>query len=422
MHNALQVKMQEMKLRGTWKMKFLAVFCILATTAAAHAQAWKILPAGVRVVGYRNVTTSKINSNFNQYSSETPLGASFKIDAGTFNAMTGNVIVPGSDVDAAAYKKLVVGSYQVDAEAQFNVQGTGFGYGITDKVMFYGEIAYYNANVKANIKRTSGNSYEETARLLEQNGGTQNNIIAENLRQMIDANERTIQSVITNYYKYKPIGDWYGSGYGDMETGFMTKVIDKGTWGLMLYPGVILPTGRQDDPDILQDVGFGDGQFDFFGEAATGYVVNDKLSFGTILRYTYQAPTTKTLRVPHDRDFTLSEEKGSFRVKYGDRINWTLNTTLVLNDWISFTPFYRFMYQMPSQYDSEHSDANGYLAYNSDKQEHQAQLTTTISSITPFLKKEFILPAQININLVKTIAGKNVPAASRFEVEFRMLF
>lgn len=401
-------------------MKLLIGWLILLISQGLSAQVWKVLPKGVRIVGYRNVTTSKITKNFNQSGQESALGSSFRIDASTFNAMTGNII--STNLDPAAYNSLVVGEYQVDASAQFNVHGTGFGYGITDNVMFYGEIAYYNAIVKANIKRTAGNTYEEVARMLEQNGGTQNTIFAENLRQMVDANESTIQSVITNYYGYKPIGDWYGKGYGDMETGFMAKLIDKGVWGLMFYPGVILPTGRTDDPDILQDVGFGDGQFDLFGEMATGYVVNDSLHFGTILRYTYQAPTTKALRVPEQRDFQLSTIKDDFRIKYGDRINWQLSSTLHFNDWISITPIYRFMYQMPSRYDSENAEANDYLAVNSDKLEHVGQLTTTFSSITPFLKKQFILPAQVNVNLIKTLEGRNVPSASRFEIELRMLF
>lgn len=403
-------------------MKFLMGLLILSTAGVAQAQAWKVLPKGVRVVGYRNVTTSKITSNFNRSGTESSLGSSFRVDAGTFNQMTGGLLIPGSNVDQAAYNNLVVGEYKVDAQAQFNVHGTGVGYGITDKIMWYGEIAYYNAQVKANIKRTAGNTYEETARILEQNGGTQNNIIAENLRNMVDANESTIQSVIQNYYGYKPIGDWYGSGYGDAETGLMIKAVDRGVWGLMVYPGVVLPTGRQDDPDILQDVGFGDGQFDFFSEVATGYVLNDKISFGTTLRGTYQAPTSKTLRVPTQRDFTLSSESGQFDVKYGNKVNFMFNSTISVGDWISFTPIYRYMSQGSSKYASDYKAANKYLAYNTNKKEHQVQLTTTLSSITPFLKKEFLLPAQININLVKTVHGVNVPNQSRFEVEFRMLF
>lgn len=401
-------------------MKIALSFLLFTIATAANAQVWKVLPKGVRIVGYRNVTTSKINSNFNRTGQETSLGSSFRVNGNTLNEMTSGSLT--GVIDPAALNALVVGEYSVDAQAQFNVQGTGVGYGITDKLMFYGELAYYNAQVKANIKRTAGNTYAETAAMLEHSGGMQNQIVAENLRNMIDANEGAIQSVIQNHYKYKPIGNWYGKGYGDMETGLMYKAIDRGVWGLMMYPGVVLPTGRTDDPDILQDVGFGDGQYDFFGEMASGYVVNDKLSFGAVFRYTYQAPTTKTLRIPDSRDFQLSPNSGKFDVKYGDKINWTLSSTMVVSDWVSFTPVYRFLYQGSSQYSSDYGAANNYLAYNSDKMEHQGQLTTSFSSITPFLKKEFLLPAQINVNLVKTISGRNVPNQSRFEVEFRMLF
>jgi len=403
-------------------MKITFPILLMLSMSSAMAQTWKTLPKGVRIIGYRNIQTSNIKSNFNQFGSESPVGAQFRVDADTFNSMTGNVVIPGADIDANAYEALLVGEYKVDAEANVNVQGTGFGYGITDRVMFYAELAYYKAHVKAKIKRTAGNTYKRTAEILEENGGTQNGMIAENLRRMIDANEGTIQSVITNHYGYKPLGDWYGSGFGDMETGLMTRLIDRGSWGLLFYPGVILPTGRVDDPNILQDIGFGDGQFDLFAEIGTGYIINDAFSLGTTLRYTYQTPGSRTMRIPEDGDFTLSDSTGEFKVKYGDRVNWMFNSTLALNDWISITPIYRFMYQLPSSYKSEHLEANDYLSNNTDKLEHQVQLTTSFSSITPFLKKQFFLPAQININLVQTVAGKNVPNAGRFEMEFRMLF
>jgi hypothetical protein len=207
-----------------------------------------------------------------------------------------------------------------------------------------------------------------------------------------------------------------------METGVMIKAIDKGTWGLQLFPGVVLPTGRKDDPNIIQDIGFGDGQYDFFGELGTGYIVNDNLSFGTRFRYTYQAPSRQTLRIPTERDFPLSADKGNFDVKLGDRLNFMVNSTLAFNDWFSVTPVYRYMYQMKSEYDSAYGVANDYLSYNSDKQEHQVQLTASVSSIQPFLKKKFILPAQFNFNVVQTVAGKNVAKVGRFEVELRLIF
>jgi hypothetical protein len=405
-------------------MKRLFSVLALGLTLTAHGQVWKTLPQGVRILGYRNVTTSKVKSNYNQFRSETSLGSQFRIDANTLNSLGGNIIVPGQDINADAYNKFLVGEYKVDASAQFNVQGFGFGYGLTDRVMLYAEVAYYNAQVKTNIKRTKKNTYSDTSNIIQNgSGGPGDDTIAEALNNLPDVDEAVIQSAITNHYGYQPIGDWYGSGYGDMETGLMAKVVDRGTWGVMLYPGMILPTGRQDDPDILQDVGFGDGQLDLFAEVGTGYIVNDYLNFGTTLRYTYQTPTSKSLRAPESQDFSLSARKTNFDVKYGDRLNWMLNSTFGFNDWLAFTPMYRFMYQLPSEYSSEqYPEANEFLSKNSDKTEHQVQLTTTLSSIQPFLKKKFLLPAQINMNLVQTIGGKNVPKVGRFEIELRMMF
>jgi len=48
------------------------------------------------------------------------------------------------------------------------------------------------------------------------------------------------------------------------------------------------------------------------------------------------------------------------------------------------------MYQKKAEYNSENAQADEFLSFNSDKFEHQVQLTTTLSSIQPFLKKKFL--------------------------------
>lgn len=403
-------------------MKNIIALATLLVSTSSFAQVWATLPKGVRALGYRNVQTSEIKNNFNKFGSENPLGAQFRVDASTFNNLVGNMIQPGVDVSQDAYDSLLVGEYKVDAAANVKVHGFGFGYGLTDRFTLYGQMTYYEANVRSKIKRTAGNTYAQTSDLLDQYGGLQNSFISENLRHMMDANEGTIQSVVTNHYQYRPIGNWYGKGMGDLELGVMSKLIDKSSWGLMFYPGVTVPTGMEDNPDILQDIAFGDGQYDFFGELATGYIFNDKFSVGTIFRYTYQAPMAKKLRVPTSQDFTLSNEKELFQVKYGDRLNLALTASYHVNDWLILTPTYRYMQQFQSSYYSNSGKGDQFLSYNTDKAEHQAQMTMTLSSITPFLKKKFLLPAQVHINTVHVLAGKNVPKMNRFEVEFRMLF
>jgi hypothetical protein len=404
-------------------MKRLITVMALGLSVSAYSQAWKTLPANVRILGYRNVTTSKVKSNYNQFRSEASLGTTIRLDAATLNDMAGNIIVPGQDISAEAYNNFLLGEYTVDPTAQFNVNGFGLGWGITNRVMAYAEFSYYSASVKTKLRRTKGNTYGQTADgLHNNNNGVTDSTVADNLKNLPDVDAGVIQSALVNEMGYKPLGNWTGKGYGDMETGVMINVADYGVWGLLLYPGVVLPTGRTDDPDMLQDVGFGDGQTDFFLEAATGYVFNDYLTFGTTLRGTYQQAFDTELRVPSTQNSTVSYDKGEFNVKYGNKINWMANATYSYNDWLAFTPVYRLMYQTESQYESKYEKADQWLSSNSDKMEHQVQLTTSISTIQPFLKKKFLLPAQINMNVVQTVGGKNVPKVGRFEVELRMLF
>jgi len=403
-------------------MKLSLSLILLTLSTTSFAQAWKTLPKGVRILGYRNVTTSTIKSNFDRFGSEASMSPEFKIDGELLNKITDGGVK--GNLSDQLYRDLMVGEYKVDASASANVHGLGFGYGLTDSVMLYAEIAFYNFNSRSRIVRTKGNNYETLARsALNSSDPARQQLEYQLLQQnMVDVNERNIQHAITDYFGYKPVGDWQGQGYGDMETGVMIKTIDKGTWGLLLYPGVILPTGRQDDPDMLQDTAFGDGQYDFFGEVATGYVFNDRLSIGSTLRYTYQAPSTKSLRIPEEQNFPLSQRSGDFDVKYGDKISFMINAPYTISDWFSIIPFYRFMYQNSATYDSPYTEANGFLEYNSDKMEHSVQLTTSLSSIQPFLKKKFPLPAQINMNLVQVVGGRNVPKMGRFELELRMVF
>jgi hypothetical protein len=68
-------------------MKRLLAALILGLTVSAQGQVWKTLPKGVRILGYRNVTTSKVKSNYNQFRSEASLGAEFRLDATTLNSI-----------------------------------------------------------------------------------------------------------------------------------------------------------------------------------------------------------------------------------------------------------------------------------------------------------------------------------------------
>lgn len=378
------------------------------------------------MLGYRNVTTTTINSEYNQGQAETPLSYSLNANANSLSSISDSVsyyLEQLRAINPAAYEQFSYGRFTVGGEARLNVNGLGLGWGLTDKLTVYGIMTYYSANVRVKYKQLQQSNTQQIADLLQGSGQTDGDAaIAAITAALPPSSGNMLQSVIVNTYGYDEVGDWYGAGYGDTELGATYGLIDHGYWGLSLTGGVTVPTGREDDPDLLQDIAFGDGQWDVFTETALGYTVNDSLSFGSYLRYTYQAPADKTLRIPTSQDLPLSAEKGRFNVKYGDRLDASFLTKVTLNDWFSFIPSYEFFYQLPSRYESSFGPANDYLAYNSDRLGHTARFTTSISSIQPYLKKQFLLPATLNFHVQQTIAGKNVPKVGRFEMELKLLF
>jgi hypothetical protein len=394
--------------------------------SSAYAQVHKSLPKGVRMMAYRNVNTSKIDATYNQSQAVSPLSFDVNADARTLESVGEAVRLYFEELRAispAAYEQMTFGQFKLSAEAQVQVHGFAAGYGINDRLTVYGILPYYTGRVDMKYRQVRSSNVNDVADEVEQSGGGDvDSTIANITNALPGATGNLLQSVVVNTFKYEELGNWQGSGYGDLELGAMYRLADHGTWGFSITAGLFAPTGVEDDPDLLQDIAFGDGQWDVFVEGAYGHIINDNFMLGNVLRYTYQAPAEKSLRIPMDRDFALSDKKGSFVVKYGDKIDYIFSMTYTMNDWFSMTPAYEVNYQMSSEYDSVYDDANEYLAYNSDRVGHVARLTTTISSIQPYLKKKFVLPATINLNLQQTVAGQNVPRMGRVELEFRMLF
>ena len=388
-----------------------------------YAQVHKSLPKGVRLFAYRNIKTTPIDAEYNQTQAISPLSYDIKANSQTLSGLGAGVKAAFDQLQAAspeAYRDLTFGDFNLSAQAEVQVHGFGGGFGVTDRLTVYGILPFYDAHVRMKFGQERGSNAQEISDRF--GDGDIDNAIANIVATIPSVTGNLIQSVVVNTLGYKPIGNWHGRGYGDLEMGAMYVLYDNPTWGLATTNGVTAPTGRQADPDLLQDIAFGDGQWDVFSEFALGYMPHKRWMFGSTFRYTYQAPADKTLRIPFDEDVPIGDTKGRFNVKFGDRVDATISATHVFNDWLSVTPLYEVGYQKPSRYQSQYTDANNYLSENSDRIAHNFRLSGSFSTVTAYIKKKFILPAVITMNVHNTFAGKNVPKMSRYEIEFRMFF
>jgi hypothetical protein len=391
----------------------------------ASAQYYDTLPKGVRLVMGKYVQ-STVNSSFNNTKSLNPY--SFEIDANikSLEKIDDPTVKEALELFkpySEAYDKINLGTHKVDAKADVSVAAYAYGHGITNRITAYVAVPIYKANVSVDYKKTKANNNKEVSEILQKEYGDN---FAQGLGNLVenfyDIDGQTIQSAFVNALGYDEIGDWSGTGLGDMELGVLYNFLRTEDYGLMITGGAIVPTGYEDDPDIIQDIGFGDGQWDAFVEFGGGKKINNNMFINAYTRYTYQFSSKKTLRIPFSDDVSVSDKKGSFTEKLGNKILAVAELELIPNDWLKIKPSYIYSYTEKAEYESSNSSANRLLALNTESYSSSIKLLGQLTSVNLFNQKKFLLPGQINISYQSMLNGKNTPKADLYEMEFRMFF
>lgn len=406
----------------------LLIILLVFSIPNAFAHYYDTLPKGVRLFGYRFVQTGKISDSFN--SNGDSQSFQFSVDANTETLSGVNQALDAifGQINANKGGNLSFGAYQIDGDSVVKVHGTGFGYGVTDRLTAFVSIPRFNAEVNVRFKQNKKNNGAQVSDNINQNTNDDIANIISNAVQygtfLLDSGKAVgeiTQGILVNNLGYKSVGNWNGTGLGDMELGALYRIYKDSEKGFAVAGGTVLPTGRVDDPDILQDVGFGDGQFDLYAEAGGGYHLHRKWFVNAFTRYTYQLEGKRSFRLPYDSG-GLTDRKERIRFKLGNRFQFHTDTEYVFSDWMSFIFGYEVTMTGKSKFYSSDETANQILAQDTDSMQHEFIFTTEVSSITPFLKKKFLLPAKINFTYRPTIGGRNVVNADRYEVEFRMMF
>lgn len=391
----------------------------------ASAQYYDTLPKGVRLLSTRYVQ-SNIESSYNKTQSETPYV--FEIDASIENLQKiDNEVVQETlrlfEAYPEAYEKLSLGSHKLEGTAEVNVNVFAVGFGITNRVTAYIGMPIYDASVNLKYSRSKVSTNKEVAEILQKEYGDN---WAQTLGNIVDGlfsvDENIIQSGIVNTLGYEELGNWSGAGLGDIEFGVMYNFLRTDEFGIMATIGGVAPTGYVDDPDVLQDIGFGDGQWDAFLELGGGYQLSKSIYLNTWSRYTYQLESTKELRTPYNEDIYLSNKKDDYLEKLGNKLSVGINSEIFLTDWFKLQPAYIVNRTGKAKYESSNSVANKILAKDSESSSQNIRLLAQFSSVKLFSQDQFLLPAQINFSYQTMIEGKNTPKVDLLEIDFRLYF
>ena len=391
--------------------KIIFLFCNLFWLNISFSAYYDTLPKGVRNITYRIVQTGDITGSYGSSGSFKGYNVNANINADSIHGVNAavdtyldTVLTPSQRADFS------FGTFQGSAKSKVTAQGFGGGYGITDKLTVYGFIPFYSAVVDLQIERTAkgrNNVDASTAVILE---------------GLPEVDVRLIQSLFVNYYQYQPLGKWQATAFGDAELGFLYQLRKWKNAGALISAGTVAPTGKTANPDILQAISFGDGQWDAFYEFGGGVNFSEDWSIDNWNRYTYQFPMHALVRLPDSATFPVTKNKGIAEIKLGNKYSTNLQLNRRLNEEWNTSLVYGLEYIEKSNFKSSNPTADAILETDSDKITHTARINLTYSTLSLFKQKKFFMPISFVLSLQSVVAGKNVPKYERGDFEMRLFF
>lgn len=381
------------------------ISCVLSSSQAAY---YDTLPAGVFNFTYRYIQTSDINGSYSSTGDLKGYNVKANINADAIKGLNTAVDAYLNSLSPADYAAFSFGTFEGRATSKVTAQVFGGGVGLTNWMTLYAYVPYYKARVDLQVERTEK--------------GRSNVGGAIQLENLPDVDLRLIQSLFVNYYHYQPLGRWESTDIGDTEVGFMTQLMKTNGVGLLINPGVVIPTGKEDNPDILQDISFGDGQWDAFFELGGGADLNSAVSIDQWNRVTYQFPYKTRVRLPESLTFPLTMRSGEAKVKLGNKFQSNFQTNFQLLELWKFSLLYTFEYTEKSDYQSEFAESDQILEADTEKHSHTARANLNFSTVPLYQSGRFFLPLEFNIAGQTILGGKNTPKYERYEFETRFYF
>ncbi len=420
----MSMKQQYFKVLSLISVLFLSAICIFEV----KAKNYQTLPQGRSTFGYKYVVTDQITHKLDSngikesYSIKEEINSKQLENISTTFKSYFEVL---NQISPEAYQAFHLGEYKVEAEGNVVAQGIGMGHGFTNKLTGYFALPLYRATSKVDLKQTKFSNMEAVKNSLQNltPTNTTESLVKQFTEQIPEASGEVIQSLITNYYGYKPLGNWNKSSPGDLEFGLMYNVISEINYGSTFVVGSILPTGQSDDPDNLQDIASGDGQTDLFVENLSGVSFFDGfLELDVRNRYTHQLEETKYMRIPDNEEFPLTSKKQYIKEKLGDKIENEVSLTTTFLE--SFSQSIGILYQKKyaNRYNLNSEMAKNILEKGSDEESMWLKASVKISTINFFKNNKFFLPLDIGGSYQSLMKGKNTPEYHRIDLDFRLYF
>lgn len=397
--------------------------------ATVFGASYETLPKHVNTFVFKQVMASKIESKYGADNKQETLDLKEEFTSSRLEDVSSVIKSYFANLKALspeAYENFSLGEFKADVEADVTAQGFGYGFGLTDRLTVYGSLPVYH--IKTDIKFTQSKPSNLAAVQATVRNSSTDSALGKFVRdltlQLPNTNAELLQSLVVNYYNYQPIGAWEKDALGDAEIGFIYRLTDFVDKGMALSMGAVLPTGDADDPDSLQDVSTGDGQYDAFFETMAGVsFLRKTFEFDIKGRYTHQFASKKEVRWIEDANVPLAQQKKTVNQKLGNKIDAAVTFTLNPAHWINLNTSYIASQTKSTRYDDvEDARVKAALEANTVTESRWIKVGLGFSTIEAYKRKKFDMPFDVGISAQRLMNAKNTVSYDRFDVDLKLYF
>jgi len=412
------------------KTKLLTILALgMLPLGSLMAASYDTLPKHVNTLVFKQVIVTKVQSEYNEKGNNETLNMREEFTSSRLEDISAVIKTYFEHLKAIspeAYSDFSLGEYSANVAADITAQGIGYGFGITDRLTVYGSLPIFHIQTEIKFRQTKASNLEEVQAKIRKADpeSAMGKFVRDLTLQLPDTNEELLQSLVTNYYGYKPIGKWEKDTLGDAEIGFIYRLTDFSDKGVSISAGAVLPTGSVDDPDSFQDVSTGDGQYDGFVEVASGISFFDSaIQFDLKTRYTYQFESQKEVRWIEDADLPLAKTKRLVTEKLGDKVEATFTATYNPTYWMNINSSYIAGATGKTNYlDVSDPDVKKALEYETNSSNQWVKLGIGFSTVEAYKRKKFDMPIDIGVSAQRLLNAKNTASYDRIDLDFKMYF
>lgn len=410
----------------------LALLATLLMSVQVSAET-SVVPPGVRAFVYHRVN-AEIKSHLGPNGVENPYAMKERIKVDVIaqaEPRAEAVIQRIRQSNPEILEGMDLGTLDAKPDIRVNVDVFGGAFGVTKNFMLVGVVPVYQANVNIAGGFYSTQSLTATADRLESMANADPNApradymaLAQFLRQLAVPTGNHVQGVLTNSLGYKPVGNWSGSGIGDMIFFGQLRTTDTPQYKQGWKVGAEVPTGRTDDPDNLLDVPFGKGHFVSFVESLHDfYVWGNKWILAANAKFAYQWGHTPTYRLVPDNGIPLTSEKGQVYRKPGNIGSLNLHSEVKIVSDVYFHTDYIFTKKGRDKFSGAN---NGYdysiLERNTEQTSHVGELGVSFTTANLFMQNRFPVPFKVGTFVSRVLDGENVDKIDMATLRFEMYF